>query len=63
VAHSDSRYLAPVYAGDAHIISGQVIDKRERGRYADREVDVRVTMTSQDGERVAGGEMCVAFES
>jgi acyl dehydratase len=63
VAHSDARYFAPVYAGDAHTIAGEVIDKRERGFYADREVHVRMSMTSQDGERVAAGEMCVAFDA
>lgn len=63
VAHSDSRYFSPVYAGDAHTISGEVVDKRERGMYADREVHVRVTMVSQDGEKVAAGEMCLAFDA
>lgn len=63
VAHSDSRYHSPVYAGDVHTISGEVIGKQEHGFYADREVQVRVLMVSQDGEKVAAGEMSVAWEA
>lgn len=63
VAHSDSRYHSPVYAGDAHTISGEVVDKREGGMYGDREVYLRITMVSQDGEKVAAGDMCLAFDA
>ena len=39
------------------------IGKQERGFYADREVQVRVLMANQDGEKVAAGEMSVAWEA
>ena len=61
IVHSDGRYFAPAFAGDAGFFSGEVIDKKENTELADREAVVQVRIDDQFGKKIAGATMSVAW--
>jgi acyl dehydratase len=59
IRHSNISYRFPPFEGDASLIDGEVIDKREDAALGVPIVTVQVTMTTQDGTTMAKGPVDV----
>jgi acyl dehydratase len=52
VRHAKSDFRTPAFEGDVTFIDGEVVDKIERSEWGFPVVQVKVTMTNQDGNKV-----------
>ena len=52
VRHAKSDFRTPSFEGDVTFIDGEVIDKIENSEWGFPVVQIKVTMTSQDGTKV-----------
>ena len=52
VRHAKSDFRTPAFEGDITYIDGEVIDKIEQSEWGFPVVQIKVTMTNQDGSKV-----------
>jgi acyl dehydratase len=52
VRHAKSDFRTPAFEGDVTFIDGEVVDKIEKSEWGFPVVQIKVTMTNQEGSKV-----------